>query len=134
MIITVDLKSIQRPLLSFSVPSSSICKRIFSTSGDAFSTSSNSTTEYGFLRTASVSVPPSSYPTYHAGDHTSLDTLCFSINSDISTLMRAFSSPKYSFARSFARYVFPTPDGPIKKNDAIGLFFGITDNLLRFIA
>ena len=88
---------------------------------------------YGFLLTASVSVPPSSYPTYHAGEPISFEALCFSINSDISTLISAFSSPKYSFAKSFARYVLPTPEGPIKRSDAIGLFFCTTESLFLLI-
>ena len=41
------------------------------TSGCAFSTSSNRTTENGLRRTASVSCPPSSYPTYPGGEPTS---------------------------------------------------------------
>ena len=40
--------------------------------------SSKSTTEYGFRLTASVSCPPSSYPTYPGGAPISLDTLYFS--------------------------------------------------------
>ncbi len=66
-IITVFLNEIVWPLLSVSRPSSRICKSMLNISGWAFSTSSNNTTEYGFLRTASVSFPPSSYPTYPGG-------------------------------------------------------------------
>ena len=58
MIIIVFLKLITLPLLSVSLPSSSICKSTLKTSGCAFSTSSKSTTLYGFLLTLSVSCPP----------------------------------------------------------------------------
>ena len=60
--IMVFLKSTVRPCESVIRPSSSTCSRTLNTSGCAFSISSNRTTEYGFLRTASVSWPPSSYP------------------------------------------------------------------------
>ena len=56
----VFLKSTVRPWESVMRPSSSTCSRMLNTSGCAFSISSKSTTEYGFLRTASVSWPPSS--------------------------------------------------------------------------
>ena len=56
-------KSTVRPWPSVSRPSSSTCSRMSKTSGCAFSTSSSRTTEYGRRRTASVSWPPSSYPT-----------------------------------------------------------------------
>ncbi len=60
MIKIVFLKSTVRPCESVMRPSSNTCKSTLNTSGCAFSTSSKSTTEYGFLRTASVSCPPSS--------------------------------------------------------------------------
>ena len=63
MTIMVFLKSTFRPWESVTIPSSRICSRMFHTSSWAFSISSNSTTEYGFLRTFSVSWPPSSWPT-----------------------------------------------------------------------
>ena len=47
MMTTVFLKSTVRPLPSVSRPSSSSCSSTLSTSGCAFSISSNSTTEYG---------------------------------------------------------------------------------------
>ena len=90
----VFLKSIHLPLLSLSCHSSKIWSIIFKTSGEAFSISSNRITEYGFLLTASVSPPHSSYPTYPAGDQISFETENFSINSDISNLIIAPSSPK----------------------------------------
>ena len=60
MMTIVLRKSTVRPWASVSRPSSSSCSSTFSTSGWAFSTSSNSTTEYGRRRTASVSWPASS--------------------------------------------------------------------------
>ncbi len=63
MISTVFLKSTDRPWASVSRPSSRIWSSVLNTSAWAFSTSSNSTTENGLRRTASVSCPPSSYPT-----------------------------------------------------------------------
>ena len=60
MINTVFLKSTVRPCASVRRPSSRICSRVLKTSGCAFSISSNSTTENGLRRTASVSWPPSS--------------------------------------------------------------------------
>ena len=60
MMMTVLRKSTVRPCASVSLPSSRTCSSVLNTSGCAFSTSSNSTTEYGLRRTASVSCPPSS--------------------------------------------------------------------------
>ena len=57
------VKSTTRPLESLKRPSSNICNNKLKTSGWAFSTSSNKTTEYGFDLTASVNWPPSLYPT-----------------------------------------------------------------------
>ena len=57
MMTIVLRKSTVRPCASVSRPSSSSCSSTLSTSGCAFSTSSNSTTEYGRRRTASVSWP-----------------------------------------------------------------------------
>ena len=58
--IIVCRKLTVRPLESVNCPSSRICKSILSTSGCAFSISSNNTTEYGWRRTRSVNLPPSS--------------------------------------------------------------------------
>ena len=58
--ITVLRKSTVRPCASVIRPSSSTWSRVLKTSACAFSISSNSTTEYGLRRTASVSWPPSS--------------------------------------------------------------------------
>jgi hypothetical protein len=94
MTMIVFLKSIRLPFESFSCPSSRICRRIFSTSGAAFSISSRRITEYGFLFTASVNHHHSSYPTYPAGDQINFDTENFSMYSDISNLIIAVSSQK----------------------------------------
>ena len=51
----VFLKSTVRPCESVIRPSSNTCNNTLKTSGCAFSISSNKTTEYGFLLTASVS-------------------------------------------------------------------------------
>ena len=85
----------------------------------AFSISSNKTTEYGDFSNASVSTPPSSYPTYPAGAPISLDTVCASEYSLISNLK---SFILIISAIVFASSVFPTPDGPTNKNTPIGLF------------
>ena len=67
---------------------------------------------------ASVSSPPSSYPTYPAGDPISLDIVCFSVYSLMSNLM---SLMPISFASTLHTSVLPTPVGPTKSNDAMGL-------------
>ena len=56
-------KSALRPLLSVRVPWSITCRSTLNTSGCAFSISSNSNTQCGFLVMASVSKPPWSNPT-----------------------------------------------------------------------
>ena len=56
-------KSTVRPWLSVRRPSSSTCSRMLKTSPCAFSISSSRITAYGRRRIASVSWPPSSYPT-----------------------------------------------------------------------
>ncbi len=55
MMRTVLVKFTVRPRPSVRRPSSSTCNSMLNTSGWAFSISSSSTTEYGRLRTASVS-------------------------------------------------------------------------------
>ena len=101
-------------------PSSSTCSNTLKTSGCAFSISSKSTTEYGFLRTASVSCPPSSYPTYPGGAPINLATLYFSMYSLISMRTILFSSSKRLAANVFASSVLPTPVGPKNRKDPIG--------------
>ena len=101
-------------------PSSSTCSRILNTSGCAFSISSNRITAYGFLRTFSLSCPPSSCPTYPGGEPIIFDTLCFSMYSDISTRIIACSCPKTASASALDISVLPTPVGPRKRNDPIG--------------
>ena len=63
MMIMVFEKSTLRPLLSVKTPSSRTCKRTLKMSGWAFSTSSKSKTEYGFIANLLGQLPPSSYPT-----------------------------------------------------------------------
>ncbi len=132
--INVFLKSTVLPLLSVNLPSSKIWSIILNTSGWAFSISSKSTTEYGFLRTASVNWPPSSYPTYPGGAPTSLETLCFSIYSDISILISASSSLNINSASDFASSVLPTPVGPKNKKVPIGRFGSFKPERARRIA
>ena len=94
MMMTVLRKSTVRPLESVSRPSSSTCRSRLKKSPLAFSTSSNKTTLYGFSRTASVSSPPSSYPTYPGGAPTRRDTLYRSMNSLMSMRIIASWLPK----------------------------------------
>mmetsp|Transcript_13812 Transcript_13812/g.23553 ORF Transcript_13812/g.23553 Transcript_13812/m.23553 type:complete len:279 (-) Transcript_13812:1937-2773(-) len=116
----VFLKSTFVPLLSVTCPSSSSCNITLNTSGCAFSISSNSNTEYGRRRTASVSCPPSSYPTYPGGAPSNLDTVCFSMYSLISSRIMASSVSNMNSDRAFASSVLPTPVGPRKIIEAIG--------------
>ena len=122
MITTVLRKSTLRPWLSVRRPSSKICNRVLNTSGCAFSISSNNTTLNGLRRTASVSWPPSSYPTYPGGEPTRRLTVCFSMYSDMSSVINELSSPNKNSARVFASSVLPTPVGPRKMNEPLGRF------------
>jgi len=60
MMMIVFSKFTTRPCASVMRPSSRICRRMFSTSGCAFSSSSKRMTEYGRRRIFSVSCPASS--------------------------------------------------------------------------
>ena len=88
----------------------------------AFSISSNNTTEYGRLRTFSLSCPPSSYPTYPGGEPIILETLCFSIYSDMSTRIISLSCPNTASASALESSVLPTPVGPKNRKEPIGRF------------
>ena len=134
MIRIVFLKSTVRPCESVIRPSSSTCRSTLNTSGCAFSTSSKSTTEYGFLRTASVSWPPSSYPTYPGGAPIRRDTEYFSIYSLISIRTILFSSSNRFSASAFASSVLPTPVGPRNRKEPIGLVGSLIPALERMIA
>ena len=134
MISTVLVKSTVRPWPSVSRPSSSTCRRTLNTSWWAFSISSSSTTLYGRRRTASVSWPPSSYPTYPGGAPTSLLTECFSEYSPMSIRTTAFSSSKRNDASARASSVLPTPVGPRNMNDPIGRLGSDKPARLRRIA
>ena len=65
-------------------------------------------------------MPPSSNPTYPGGAPISLETACFSMNSDMSIRIRLSLSSKRCAARALARAVFPTPVGPAKRNAPMG--------------
>ena len=119
--ITVFLKFTILPCESVNLPSSKIWSIIFITSGCAFSISSNSITEYGFLLTFSVNCPASSYPTYPGGAPINLAVECDSIYSDISILINESSLPNRFSANAFDNSVLPTPVGPKNRNDPIGL-------------
>ena len=64
----------------------------------------------------------------------SLDTLCFSIYSDISTRIIAFSSPNNASASALESSVFPTPVGPKNIKEPIGLFGSFNPTRPRLIA
>ena len=134
IIIRVFLKSTVRPFESVKRPSSIIWSMILKTSLWAFSISSNNITEYGFLLTASVNWPPSSYPTYPGGAPIKRATWCFSIYSDISIRIIASSSLNMNFAKAFASCVLPTPVGPRKINVPIGRFGSFKPERARRIA
>ena len=114
------LKSATLPLLSVNLPSSNTWSKILKVSGWAFSISSNKITEYGFLLTASVSCPPSSYPTYPGGAPINLLTECLSWYSLISIRVIEFSSSNKYSARALASSVFPTPVVPKNRKVPIG--------------
>mmetsp|Transcript_30329 Transcript_30329/g.75348 ORF Transcript_30329/g.75348 Transcript_30329/m.75348 type:complete len:441 (-) Transcript_30329:1174-2496(-) len=109
-----------RPCVSVTCPSSSTCSSTLKTSTCAFSISSKSTTEYGFWRTASVSIPPSSYPMYPGGAPMSRATECFSMYSLMSRRMSAPSVLNRYAAKALASSVLPTPVGPRNMKDATG--------------
>ena len=134
IIMIVFLKSTVLPCESVIRPSSSTCNSTLNTSGCAFSTSSNSTTEYGFLRTASVSCPPSSYPTYPGGAPIKRETEYFSIYSLISRRTMLDSSSNRLAASAFASSVLPTPVGPKNRNEPIGFVGSLIPALERMIA
>src|ERR1041384_6344212 len=104
---------------------------MLNTSGWAFSISSSRTTEYGFRRTALVSVPLSSYPTYPGGAPIRRDTENFSMYSDMSTRISACASAKRNLASARASSVLPTPVGPLKMNEPIGRLGSLSPARLR---
>mmetsp|Transcript_31311 Transcript_31311/g.73250 ORF Transcript_31311/g.73250 Transcript_31311/m.73250 type:complete len:614 (-) Transcript_31311:1067-2908(-) len=117
----VFLKSTVRPCPSVMRPSSSTCRSTLNTSGWAFSISSNSTTLYGLLLTASLSCPPSSYPTYPGGAPTRRDTESFSMYSDMSMRTICSSESNSRSVSTLASCVLPTPVGPRNMKEAMGL-------------
>ena len=88
----------------------------------------------GFLLTASVSCPPSSYPTYPGGEPISLLTVCFSIYSDMSIWINESSSPNKNSAKAFAVSVLPTPEGPRNIKDPDGLLGSLSPDLVLLTA
>ncbi len=64
----------------------------------------------------------------------SLDTVCFSMYSDMSILIMAFSDPNMEMARAFDSSVLPTPVGPRNMNDPIGLSGSLSPTLARLTA
>jgi len=130
----VFLKSTVRPCESVIRPSSNTCNNTLNTSGCAFSISSNSTTEYGLRRTASVSCPPSSYPTYPGGAPIRRATECFSIYSLMSIRTIFVSSSNKYAAKLLASSVLPTPVGPKNKKEPIGFVGSLIPALERKIA
>ena len=106
---------------------------MLNTSWCAFSISSKSIIEYGFLFTFSVSPPASSYPTYPGGAPINFAVEWLSIYSDISILIIASSLPNISFASVLASSVLPTPVGPTNINDG-GLFVLWSPALFLLIA
>ena len=61
-------------------------------------------------------------------------TVCFSMYSDMSSWMRAASSPKRNSARALAVSVLPTPDGPRKMNEPDGRLGSLRPARVRRIA
>ena len=61
----------------------------------------------------------------------SRETLCFSIYSDISKRISAFSLSKRLAARALASSVLPTPDGPENINEPTGRLGSLSPALLR---
>mmetsp|Transcript_8800 Transcript_8800/g.29333 ORF Transcript_8800/g.29333 Transcript_8800/m.29333 type:complete len:220 (-) Transcript_8800:913-1572(-) len=125
------LKETSRPCESVTRPSSRTCSKTLNTSACAFSVSSKSTTLYGRRRTASVSCPPSSNPTYPGGAPINRETACFSIYSDMSIRTIASSVLNRNVARVLASSVFPTPVGPKNMKLAIGRFGSLNPARLR---
>ena len=86
------------------------------------------------VRTASVSWPPSSKPTYPGGEPTSRETVCFSMYSDMSKRIMAFSSPNMASAKALHSSVLPTPVGPRKMKEPMGRFLSFKPTRPRRIA
>ena len=61
-------------------------------------------------------------------------TVCFSMYSDMSSWIRASSSPNKNSASDLAVSVFPTPDGPRKMNEPEGRLGSLSPARVRRIA
>mmetsp|Transcript_61997 Transcript_61997/g.140273 ORF Transcript_61997/g.140273 Transcript_61997/m.140273 type:complete len:407 (-) Transcript_61997:1317-2537(-) len=128
------LKLTRFPLLSVRRPSSRSWSIRLNTSGCAFSISSKSTTAYGRRRIASVKSPPCSKPTYPGGAPMSLETVCFSMYSDMSRRTMASSLSNMAAASALQISVLPTPVGPRKASEAMGLSGSLRPALERCTA
>lgn len=62
------------------------------------------------------------------------ETVCFSLNSDMSSAISASSSPKRNSASVLDSSVLPTPDGPAKMNEPPGRFGSFRPARVRRIA
>ena len=86
------------------------------------------------MRTASVSWPPDSKPKYPGGAPIILLTECFSIYSDISSLVIEEFESNIILAVTLLSSVFPTPVGPKKRklaNGLLGSFRPVLDLLME---
>ena len=73
-------------------------------------------------------------PIITGGEPIILETLCFSMYSDISTRISAFSVPNMASASAFDSSVFPTPVGPRNRKEPIGRFGSFNPTRPRRIA
>ena len=80
-----------------------------------------------------LSAPPRSQHIL-AAEPIILETLCFSMYSDISTRIIAFSVPNIASESALESSVFPTPVGPRNRNEPIGRFGSLSPTRPRRIA
>ena len=125
------LKLTTCPLPSVSLPSSNSCRNMLYTSSLAFSISSRRIRQCCLCFTASVRIPPFSYPTYPGFEPVSFEIELFSEYSLMSILTNASLSPKISSASFFARRVFPQPEGPHRS--AFPKVFVLSPNPILFL-
>ena len=76
------------------------------------------------MRTASVSWPPSSKPTYPGGEPTSRETVCFSMYSDMSKRIMAFLVPEHGLGQSLAQLGLAHAGGAQEDKGADGAVLG----------
>ena len=135
MIRIVFLKSTVRPCESVIRPSSSTCSSTLNTSGCAFSISSKSTTEYGFLLNCFRQLSALIISDISRRRSDQIGTR------SISPCTHSYRyAPYYSHhqtdsaASAFASSVLPTPVGPRKRNEPIGFVGSLIPALERMIA